>query len=165
MTTEDIVAHWRNTPRIKKIWFAIRRQVLAITDLPHHIRRVRWFVQRGKRGWADCDWWNMDRYLSTIILPMLKQLKENQHGYPGYGQASTPEKWDAILDKMIEGFEAANRVIEDDYYKEISGDSIEAITHAPREEMLKWGEASKRDQKVFSENMKLFNKWFFALWD
>jgi len=96
---------------------------------------------------------------------MLKQLKENQHGYPGHGQASTPEKWDALLDKMIEGFEAAKRVDDDDYYKEISGDSLEAIINAPSGDTKKWIEASEKDQKIFHDGIKLFNKWFFALWD
>lgn len=134
-------------------------------NITHTARWLKWCWQRAFRGWADCDWWNMDYYLVEIILPMLKELKKNQHGYPGHGQASTPEKGDAILDRMIEGFEAANRVTEDDYYKQISGDSIEAMGNAPREEILEWGEASKRDQKIFSDKMKLFNKWFFALWD
>ena len=121
--------------------------------------------QRAFRGWADCDWWNMAAYLVEIIVPMLKQLKEYQHGYPGQGQASTPEKWDAILDKMIDGFEAAKRVNNDEYYKEITGDSLELIKNAPISEIKEWGEASKKDQKIFHDNMRLFNKWFFALWD
>jgi len=111
------------------------------------LRWVKWCWQRAFRGWADCDWWNMDAYLVGIILPMLRQLRKEQHGYPSYGEASTAEEWDAILDRMIEGFEAADRVLNDDYYKEIE----------------EWWEASKRDQKVFEDSMKLFGKWFFAL--
>ena len=96
---------------------------------------------------------------------MLKHLKDNTHGYPGYGEASTPEKWDARLQEMIDGFEAAKRVIEDDYYKEVSGDSIEAISNASHEEIMEWVRRSKADQKLFRRKMKLFTEWFFHLWD
>ena len=119
--------------------------------------------QRAFRGYADCDWWSMDGYLVTVLTPMLKDLKKHQHGYPGHGKASTPEKWDAILDKMIEGFEAGNRVLEDDYFKETNAD---ILTRSPtKEEIDGWVEASMKDQKVFKDGMKLFSEWFFALWD
>jgi len=94
---------------------------------------------------------------------MLKQFKVNLHGYPGWGQASTPEKWDSLIDRMIEGFEAANRVAEDDYFKETNAD---ILTRKPtREEVLVWVEASERDQKIFKDSMRVFTKWFFGLWD
>ena len=123
-------------------------------NISETFRWLKWSWRRAFRGWADCDWWSMDAYLVVIILPMLKELREKNISYPGHGQASTPEKWDAILDKMIEGFEAAQRILEDEYYKEISGDNFDA-----------WGEASKKDQELFHRSMKLFNKWFFSLWD
>jgi len=134
-------------------------------NIPYNLKRLKWFYQRGKRGWADCDWWSMDYYLAGIIIPMLKELKANTISYPGVRDASTPEKWDALLDEMIEGFEAAQRVLEDEYYKEVSGDSIEAIRNATPGEIRKWGELNLADQKLFYKNGKLFIKWFFDLWD
>ena len=119
--------------------------------------------QRAFRGYADCDWWNMNGYLVSIILPMLRELKKYQHGYPGHGQASTPEKWDAILDRIIDGFEAGDRVIEDGYFKKANDD---ILTRKPTSEEVKgWVESSRVDQKIFKDSMKLFSKWFFALWD
>jgi len=116
--------------------------------------------QRAFRGWADCDWWGMDNYLIEVILPMLKQLKENQHGHP---IGLTSEKWDAILDRMIEGFEAGKRVIDDEYYIKTNAD---IITRQPTgEEINGWIETEKVDQRIFVGGMKLFSKWFFALWD
>jgi len=146
----------------EKIWWPTRRFFL---DIPYNIKKIKWFWQRGTRGWADCDCWDMGYYLAKIIVPMLKHLKKNKIGYPGYGKASTSEKWDALLNEMVEAFEAAKRVIDDDYYKEVSGDSIEAIHNATREEIIKWGELSKADQKLFEKKVKIFIKWYFHLWD
>lgn len=128
-------------------------------------RWLKWCKQRAFRGYADCDLWGMDYYLVEVILPMLKDFKKNLHGYPGWGEASTSEKWDSLIDEMIEGFEAAKRVCDDEYYKEVSGDSIEDIYNAPREEIEEWNRLAKEDQKLFEKKMKVFTKWFFHLWD
>jgi len=127
------------------------------------LRWIKHCWQRAFRGYADCDCWEIASYLAEILPPMLKQFKVNLHGYPGWGQASTPEKWDSLIDRMIEGFEAANRVAEDDYFKETNAD---ILTRKPtREEVLVWVEASERDQKIFKDSMRVFTKWFFGLWD
>lgn len=147
ISLEDIEERWRNMPHIKKVWLGIKCWVYRALDFPYHIRRIRWFVQRGKRGYADCDWWNMDSYLVSIILPMLKRMKADEIGYPGHGKASTPEKWGTLLDEMIEGFTIAQKIADADY---------------PPEQFI---ELLAQDKKVFEKKMKVFIKWFFHLWD
>ncbi len=138
----------------------IRRFLL---DAPYNLKKVKWFFQRGRRGWADCDWWDMGGYLVGIILPMLKELQQYQHGYPGYGDADTPEKWDAILEQMILGFEAGERVSKDEYFMETNAD---ILTRKPTQDEVKtWGKKSKADQKIFNDGLKLLTKWYWALWD
>ena len=74
------------------------------------------------------DTWNMDHTLGYIVLPMLKQLKENQHGAPYVDSKDVPkelhgkkltkkqknqgevdnkhfERWDWVLNEMIFAFE------------------------------------------------------------
>jgi hypothetical protein len=51
-------------------------------DIPYHIRKVKWFLQRGFRGWADCDVWDFDHYLSRVISGGLEHLSRNNHGFP-----------------------------------------------------------------------------------
>ena len=73
------------------------------------------------------DTWNMDAILATIILPMLKQLKETKHGAPNVDDADVPEelrstsappkendwdtddnhfkRWEWVMDEMIFAFE------------------------------------------------------------
>lgn len=75
------------------------------------------------------DTWNMDQTLAKIILPMLKQLKETQHGAPAVDFDDVPEhlhpptsddisklyqgetdenyfeRWYYVMDEMIYAFE------------------------------------------------------------
>ena len=106
-------------------------------------RWIKWSWQRAFRGYADCDWWGLDYYFYETIVPLLRILKENRHGYPG---SLTDKKWDSILDRMIKAFEAANRVVELDYETNIL------------EEM-------KKDEDLFLKDGKLFTKYFLGLWD
>lgn len=145
------------------IKYALRTINNWCSNLCHIFRWLKWCWQRAFRGWADCDWWSMDYYLVQTILPMLKALKENTISYPG--SCPTPERWDELLDEMIEGFEAAKRVCEDEYYIEVSGDSIEAINNATSDEVKQWGKMSVADQKLFKKKMKIFMEYFFNLWD
>jgi len=138
----------------------IRRFIL---EIPYNLKKIKWFYQRGRRGWADCDWWDMSGYLIGIILPMLKELREYQHGYPGTGDADTPEKWNVILDRMIFGFEAGKRVSNDDYFLETNADIL--IRKPTSDEVRSWGEKSMADQQIFKEGTELFIKWYWALWD
>ena len=144
VSLDEIEEQLRNRPLYRKIWHAIKYPVLRWLDFPYHFKRVKWFIQRGSRGYADCDWWALSYNLTKVILPMLKQMREHSMSYPGYGQASTPEKWDALFDEMIEGFELAIRI--DDYNFE-TPDQI------------------KVDVKIFEKKMKVFIKWYFHLWD
>ena len=55
---------------------------------PHVIIRqcylhVKWFIQRGWRGYADCDVWSIDWYLCGWLPGALRQLANNVHGVPG----------------------------------------------------------------------------------
>ena len=36
--------------------------------LPLWIKEIKWFIQRGKRGYADCDWWNLDSHICKIVI-------------------------------------------------------------------------------------------------
>jgi hypothetical protein len=141
---------------------------------------VKYFFQRGSRGWADCDWWSMNSYLCEVIIPMLKELKENKHGCPcGLDEnfEEAEKKWNASLDEMIESFEAAKRVLENDYCSE-EWDKIFSDKIFDKEKMLdqipskdthkvaiKSMKLSKADQKIFDKKAKVFIKYFFSLWD
>lgn len=44
--------------------------------------RLRWFIQRGRRGWSDDDLWNLDYYLASVLAGSLRALDERGVGFP-----------------------------------------------------------------------------------
>jgi len=75
-------------------------------------RRIKWFVQRGWRGYSDRDNWSIDGFLLSILPPMLENLRKNSHGYP---VDMTAEEWDTCLHNMIVGFECRRKLVDLDY--------------------------------------------------
>jgi hypothetical protein len=111
-------------------------------------RKLYWFLQRGWRGYADCDTWDFDNYLSTIIPQALRQLKKYQTGLPtwrkGKSEKQAKKEWIEIQNKIIEAFELGNKYINANIPPNI------------------WKE---KYETQYKEGMNLFRDWFFALWD
>lgn len=91
--------------------------------------------QRVTRGYADCDVWNLDRFLADIISRSVKTLKEKQCGHPAQ---LTEEKWNKVLEDIALGFSQVSEGCPD------------------RDEDSK---------KLFDKGFKLFHKHFSSLWD
>lgn len=118
-------------------WLIIRESYL----------RVKWFIQRGVRGYCDRDRWDVGHALALILIPMLKYLEKNKHGYP---VGLSEKKWDIILKKIVDGLEANFRLTEGHY-------PIEWImTNDPR---------LKKLSKTATEGLMLLGKHFNDLWD
>ena len=90
--------------------------------------------------------WNLDYTIAKFVLPRLKLFKKLNNGYPGYGEANTPEKWDALLDKIIWSFEQ----IANDY------EIYASINFKDFDCMDKYKELNDKIQ----EGLMLFAKWF-----
>ena len=132
-------------------------------------KEIKWFFQRGKRGWADIDVICMDYWFFRTVIPMLKRLKDTKHGYP---VDMTEEEWDEKLNKMIRCFEEANEdtcSIKNEYDGDIY-EFYEKIINNPELNTLdKW---IKRNDEIYdyrnkmkNEAFKLFSEYFWSLWD
>jgi len=100
---------------------------------------VKWFLQRGYRGWADCDVWSLDTHLNDILPGMIRSLIHG-NSYPAelsYGG------WKKILEQMASGFEAGNKKDKFCY-------------GSPEREEL---------DKEFDRGMELFVRYYNHLWD
>lgn len=106
-------------------------------------RELKYFIQRGLYGYADNDWWSIDYYLSQWMPSAVRKVGAG-HGYPGRGEANTPQKWKAICEKIAKGFEASYKISEYDY---------------------KGSMEMQKLQKQQQEGLKLFVRWFDSLWD
>jgi hypothetical protein len=115
---------------------------------------TKWFIQRGYRGYADCDVWSIDWHLTEYMPKALRDLRDQVHGTPliDTGRPSdwenpdtlTMEEWKATIDRLAQTFVEARKLQDMDYT------TIEDIT-AARERVKK--------------GLDMFNEYFFNLWD
>lgn len=112
-------------------------------DLP---KNIKWFCQRGWRGYADCDLWNIDHYFLSTMIPMLKNFRNKNISYPPF---MSMEEWHTVLDKIIKGFEAGRQIQE--FYDFKDYDSYTKKVNALA--------------RQFKQSMSLFSKYFWHFWD
>ena len=96
--------HWFK----QTIYYPIYRIPSKIEDF---FLNIKWFIQRGKRGYADCDIWQFDTYLAKIIFEGTRIIKDIKHGVPmlyfkssdrGYKDGNFSEKVMEIADKRYD---------------------------------------------------------------
>lgn len=107
--------------------------------------RLRMAWQRARRGYSDDQCWNLNHALATLTVEGVKRMREWGHGYPaefsdGYGDGGGWKKWEAILAKIQDGFQA---------YLDEDG----------------WFHDKPDAEAKFREGMALYAEWFGALWD
>jgi len=90
------------------------------TNIKRTIRRIKWFVQRGKRGYADYDVWDLWTYLSKVISKSLRDLADA----PGYKcicgelfseNCSCEQKYPEMLREVAMAFEEVVQL--DEHYE------------------------------------------------
>jgi len=121
---------------------------------PHEIfmdygRQVKWFWQRGTRGWADQDAWGWYSHHSVMMVGVLQYLRKYKHGYP---IGLTPGKWAKKLKAMEEGFQAA---IDEE-------NDVTSYKKLPMKEYRKL--IFKRRRKLML-GLKYFRAHYYSLWD
>lgn len=166
-------------------YWRVRHAGQVLRDGPKDAwRAVKWFVQRGRRGWSDRDLWSLDSYLAEWLPDALRALKERKHGVPmemfDEGSDYSPEateiavkRWNATLDQMIEGFVAWQRITDGLYEAELGEYPLRRPEHVSREawaaertrRFMRCDELLARDQKLFEAGMALFSKHWGSLWD
>ncbi len=149
--------------------------------------RIRWAWQRLYRGWDDRVIWNVDIYLARMLPIWLGVLRDSKLGVPAnlctksvdYGAVI----WEGVLDKIINGFIAAQHIAEIDFpilddlrslekrrYGRILRPWIdeEYAQSKQLQKELDFGPELKRQEgvayKEFQEGMDLFKEYFFSLW-
>lgn len=95
-------------------------------------RQVLFKEQRETRGFDDTETWSLSSSMARFIIPRLERFKELHCCHPG---TLTMEKWDKILQEMIDGFKEVERMDENDF-----------------------------DHAKVKRGLKLFKKWYLDLW-
>lgn len=111
-------------------------------------RGIKWFIQRGRRGYSDRDLWGFSSYLSEMLVQALTQLNETKMGYPA--DIKTSGQWTDIIDEMIEGFRAV-KDNEEIFFTDKTNQQIEE-------------EIAENNRRI-DRGMYYFKKYFQNLWD
>lgn len=131
-------------------------------DIPQHYRQVKWFIQRGCRGYADIDTWNFGGYVMRLLAENTRILKDIAHGYPARPGVNTMEEWQEVLEKMHKGFALAQKIWEQDaVYDPIP----EPMYSELKEYNIEIYEFTDEDRAAYDEAFDLFKEWQNALWD
>lgn len=151
-------------------------------------RAIKYFIQRGKRGYSDCDIWGFDSYLSNIIVNGLKDLKEQLHGVP-CGLTGTQaislddnddtemKEWKRIIEEIIWTFKATQHIqdrewfsVEDEknrtqlvkFVKILNKKDNGLFKDLPQ---TKHYLMTKKDMTRYEQGWKYFKQYYFSLWD
>ena len=103
-----------NTKWYEEIYYWFYRRCYRVWMIP---TEIKWFIQRGKRGYADCDIWSLDGYLSEWLPTALKQLSKEVNACPKelWDKANKKNqcwKWPKIIKEIADGFQAAQDFID-----------------------------------------------------
>lgn len=181
-STQDIHEHLKNG------WFRdkylhVYRFFNQIKNFPNNTYyEIKWFVQRGVRGYSDRDLWEFDGYLSRVIKEGCIWLRMNQHGVPilcGYEDYEADEKqftnmkieWAGILWNMIDTFSYAQEILDARLYYQPSRKYSKKRAEKYNKIWIDWKHKpvpramTKEKCKRYEEGWKLFQQHFFDLWD
>ena len=128
-------------------------------------KKIKYFIQRGMRGYSDEDTWSFDDYLCEIIPPALRKLAKNHCGcgcptefWDSLSKNNECHKWAEALETMAQGFESAQSLKNMSYYK-MKKHEDGSYTREIDEEML------KNLNLKYNAGILLFSKNFLSLWD
>ena len=145
------------------IYYTIKRTV--IDPIRYFPREVKWFIQRGTRGWADCDTWGLDDYLARIIYEGIKHLNKNSHGYPC--DLKSLKDWRYILSTIEYTFKLIHTNtlgITHTYlpYKQMSFNDYTTVYKKFKSigKLL-----TKKEFERYQLGWSYYREYFFALWD
>jgi len=170
---EPVIEKWAN--RLEPFCLSLQKIRGFINPKIDYVKIDRW------------DTWSMDDTLANIILPMLKQLKEDKHGAPNVGDKDVPKelkstsappkenewdtddnhfkRWEWVLDEMIWAFEqkttddAESKFFE--HPKRIEGEKFEERIHRVKCDKVGLDAWQKRKANGF----RLFGLYYEGLWD
>lgn len=70
----------------------IRREQFAFINPAEYYRKIKWFIQRGVRGYSDCDLWNANDHIARTVLAFLEHNEKCKMA--GYPMGLTEKKWE-----------------------------------------------------------------------
>lgn len=170
---EELIGEWRRNEEFrqkhrvlaffKDIWWWLKYGLRnKIRDFKYS---VKWFIQRGKRGFSDDDFFNGDWFLADLISRFLKHVAKHGTTYPGF---MTPEEWEARLLKIAKAFDDYRNFDQIEYVMEkLKKTGLKEGTEEYQQEYRRLVKESDKAARDICNRMKeLFEPdVFFHLWD
>jgi len=117
---------WEEKHPILSFFQGFKYEVHRKSEIPEDFYyNIKYFIQRGKKGYCKRDVWRFDYYLSDIIVKGLTDLKEMVHAVPGGGMIGVQsicmdneeeqkalEHWKKEIDRIIWTFETTKKLQE-----------------------------------------------------
>lgn len=126
------------------------------------LRQIKYFIQRGRRGWSDQDAWSIHGYLSEVMPPMLRKLKGGigcpSEFFDREYKNNECADWHEALEEMAQAFEIAEKVSWHKYGKWQEGKN-------GGKTWIKDEEAEKQAVEKMEKGLQLFTAHFLNLWD
>lgn len=151
------------------------------SDIPN---QIKYFVQRGVRGWSTQDSWGAFYHISSVTLGMLKRLKYSKQGVPcvcindGEPFEEGVKRWDDIMDKMIYSFQC---IVDSENGKSEfwtahpRNPDVHLLEYCDNESphlSQPWSKKypdvhlmTREENDKYEEGMQLFLKHYMSLWD
>lgn len=129
---------------------------------------VKTFIQRGRRGWADRDVWNLDHYLARVIGESVHHLAVIDHGWPQSETYPTYESFVQDLCKIACAFERYSRldVEEAHEYEQLPFSNRWRNLSAEEKGLLSehYDRCRRRQEETLAEMKRIVDVWP-SLWD
>jgi len=152
------------------VWLPICRFSDKYLDIRNYYYEIKYFIQRGRRGWSNRDWWCTYYFICKVLKEMIKYDKKNGHGLPMWEEGMTEEeaikKWADIQDKMIYAFESGEKIGNGDL--ELYAEWMWADDKAEFRDRIKKYHGvlqTKEEYDKMQEGFQLFIKHLWSLWD
>lgn len=132
----------------------IKRWVRSIIRYPRHFK---WWYQRARRGYSDCDAWNGDFFLARQISGILRWQVKNGHTFPSAYLPRTESFTDLEVKIAIEA-----RDSEYLHYADIFDEYAKNGPALNKEWQKEFGGVLDKDIK---DALQWFSEHFVELWD
>jgi hypothetical protein len=164
----------------RRVLLHIKCKIEQFFDIPRDVYRFfKKGIQRWARGWSDEDVWGINYFLSEIIPPMLKRLKETKHGVPCIvGKMETDKEmeeaekqWDEVLDSIIYTFEVSKNISESNLFYQPSEEWSRKEANKYNKIWIDWKyepkprAMTKEECKRYELGWSNLKKFFYSMWD
>ena len=148
---------------------------------------IKYFIQRGKKGYSKRDVWGLYNYLTDVMIGSLKELQKMVNGFPGGmgnshavnigGESKGTKEWKKIIGKIIWTFEAIKKIenhewvlVEDESKRKEYQKYVRRLNRPDKEPLFndsshKWHLMTKREMEKYHGGWALLKQYWFFLWD